>query len=478
MGGAAVALGYNTTAIGTYSLAEGISTNAAAWATHAEGSETTAAGTAAHAEGGGCEAYGRNAHAEGSGTRAYAASSHAEGSTTKAGSVIESGEGESTTGGNCSHAEGAYSEAVTFASHAEGSETKTGGTAAHAEGTQTLAGGRSAHAEGTETKAYTSHCHAEGYRTIAGLIGDTDEESDESPSGGKCSHAEGSYAEATGWASHAEGSYTKAIGLASHAEGEKTEAFGRASHAAGWATKAHNDYQTAIGKFNKASDAANNLKLQDDAFIVGNGSASTPANALRITFEGQIYSAKTAITDGADYAEMFEWQDGNPAGEDRRGYFVTLAGEHIRKAASADGYILGVVSAVPTVIGDASGCGWHDMYLRDEWGDIVYEWADEERDVPETDPETGEERMRAETIRVQRAKVNPGYDPSKPYLPRNGRKEWSAVGMMGKLAVRDDGTCQPDGFCRPNGEGIATAAETGYRVMKRLDENRVRILMK
>jgi len=50
--------------------------------------------------------------------------------------------------------------------------------------------------------------------------------------------------------------------------------------------------------------------------------------------------------------------------------------------------------------------------------------------------------------------------------------------MMGKLAVRDDGSCQPNGFCRPNGEGIAMAAEAGFSVMKRLADNRIQIVMK
>ena len=29
-------------------------------------------------------------------------------------------------------------------------------------------------------------------------------------------------------------------------------------------------------------------------------------------------------TPASDYAEMFEWEDGNPENEDRVGYFVTL----------------------------------------------------------------------------------------------------------------------------------------------------------
>ena len=67
------------------------------------------------------------------------------------------------------------------------------------------------------------------------------------------------------------------------------------------------------------------------------------------------------------------------------------------------------------------------------------------------------------------------------YVPREQRPEWSAVGMMGKLLVHDDGTCVVNGFCKSNDSGIATSTTsttTGYRVMKRVSENIVQILIK
>jgi len=271
----------------------------------------------------------------------------------------------------------------------------------------------------------------------------------------------------------------------------------------------------------------------DDAFIIGNGSQSpTPpasairSNAFRITFEGDVHSASNVYTSGADYAEMFEWQDGNAAKEDRVGYFVTLDNGKIRKAAATDGFVAGVVSATPSVVGDTHGCGWKDMYVRDDWGRIVYEWIDVPEEAleidsapiepeeiqlllsagqeagkafaPSTTPEerkeqmkvidehmrrVQEERLRAlqsnpqtPMIRVQQPKLNPAYDPNKRYVPRSERPEWAAVGLVGKLRVRDDGTCKPNGFCKPNADGIATASEQGYLVLQRLSGNIVLIL--
>jgi len=164
---------------------------------------------------------------------------------------------------------------------------------------------------------------------------------------------------------------------------------------------------------------------------------------------------------------MFEWQDGNTNGEDRRGYFVALQGEYIRVATAADGYILGVVSATPSVVGDSQGVGWRDMYLRDEFGEIIYEWTTLEREVS---------GGQAETVREHRPKLNPAYDPTREYIPRDKRKEWAPVGMMGNLIVRDDGTCKPNGYCKVADGGIAAESASGYRVLGRVSENLIRIV--
>ncbi|UKS65537.1 hypothetical protein K6T23_01150 [Rossellomorea marisflavi] len=74
--------------------------------------------------------------------------------------------------------------------------------------------------------------------------------------------------------------------------------------------------------------------------------------------------------------------------------------------------------------------------------------------------------------------LNPDWDTSQAYVPRIKRTEWSAVGMIGILRVRDDGTSRVNGFCRPNGEGMATDSEQGYRVIKRTGPNQIVIILK
>lgn len=188
--------------------------------------------------------------------------------------------------------------------------------------------------------------------------------------------------------------------------------------------------------------------------LIGNGTSSSTSNSYIRYSDGSAVGG-TYSSSGADYAEMFEWQDGNPDGKDRRGKFVTLDGKYIRLANSKDPYILGVVSGNPTVLGDTAEDQWADMYERDIFGTLKYDNSTENGLV-----------------------LNPNYDNDKQYVARGQRKEWDAIGLMGKLVVVDDGTCEVNGFCSTNDEGIGTKAETGYRVMERLDENHIRVLVK
>jgi len=80
----------------------------------------------------------------------------------------------------------------------------------------------------------------------------------------------------------------------------------------------------------------------------------------------------------------------------------------------------------------------------------------------------------------QRQVLNPDYDPEMTYINRSNRKEWVAVGLLGKLYVRDDGICQPGDRCKALSDGTATKSDddTGYYVLSRKSEHTIRILFK
>lgn len=305
---------------------------------------------------------------------------------------------------------------------------------------------------------------------------------------GSYSHAEGNMTIASGQGSHAEGDITTASGAYSHAEGSCTVASGQSSHAEGTSTIASGNYQTAVGCCNVeySSEA-------DAIFIIGNGTALARSNAFRVAKNGTAYGKAAYQTSGADYAEFFEWMDKNKDKEDRRGYFVTLDGNKIRVATPKDTYILGVVSAKPVVVGNSDPDDWHGRFLTDEFGNFLTEWIEEEYTVPEiveveetyTDEE-GNEAVRTVPQIVERTEkrmaesyiVNPDFDPDMPYIPRAERPEWAPVGMLGQLIVRDDGTCEVNGYCTCADGGIATKAESGYRVMERVTDHLVKIIFR
>ena len=209
-------------------------------------------------------------------------------------------------------------------------------------------------------------------------------------------------------------------------------------------------------------------------FTVGNGSSKGTSNVFRVDRTGGIYSSGALNTSGADYAEYFEWADGNTSNEDRRGKFVTLKKNKISIAKSGD-YILGIVSSNAAVVGNAYGDQWQGMYLTDEWGNYITETVEVDNYTENGD---GTKVKSGTTHTETRLKINPDYDSSEKYIPREDRQEWSPIGMLGQLIVLDDGTCEVDGYCTCNNNGIATKSTTGYRVIDRISKDKVLIIFK
>lgn len=409
----------------------------------------------------------KGAHAEGWYNSAIEQYSHVEGKTNKA-------------KGFASHAEGCFSEASGFAAHSEGGSTASGGNS-HAEGDGAKAEGKNSHAEGSQTQAIGENAHAEGSSTEA--------------SGGD-SHAEGFATLAKGFSSHAEGAGTETAegALYAHAEGYQAKAEGLASHAEGLGTIASLNSSHACGSFNKDFSGTNTI------FVIGNGNKNgseiNRSNAFRVTYDGATYGLSAFNTSGADYAEYFEWQDTNPEAEDRVGFFVTLQGDKICLAQAGD-YLLGIVSANPCIIGNADE-DWLGRWEHDDFGRFIQIDVEtpvtelRHKEVPlldENGEPTGEVRFETEEVATGEVihgwdyKQNPDYDSSQQYIERKDRPEWAAVGMLGVLAVRDDGSCQVDGFCQCADSGIATAAEKyipgqTYRVIARVTENIVKVVFR
>ena len=187
-------------------------------------------------------------------------------------------------------------------------------------------------------------------------------------------------------------------------------------------------------------------------FAIGNGTSSSTALCFYVTDSGNVYAAGAYRTIGADYAEYFEWADGNPGNEDRRGMLVRLEGDKIVPADSDE--ILGAVSSRPSVVGNSCEEHWRGKYKTDIFGDYILD-------------ENGERQLSGE------------YDTDMEYIPRSQRPEWAAVGLVGRLIVTDNGECTPGGYITAQqGIAVPTFTETRIRCLKRLDDTHIEILVR
>lgn len=173
---------------------------------------------------------------------------------------------------------------------------------------------------------------------------------------------------------------------------------------------------------------------------------------IKFLLNGNGYFDGVADAGSADYAEMFEWDDGNPNNEDRVGYSVVLTnGNKIRKATSSDaaGNIIGVVSGRPAVVGDTASLGWHgkwetDDFARRKTGDVTfYRWDIEEDGETKTLVHRADDLPSdvtipndAEEIVSEAELISSDYDNTAEYTPRRERQQWDAIGMLGKLRLR------------------------------------------
>ena len=154
---------------------------------------------------------------------------------------------------------------------------------------------------------------------------------------------------------------------------------------------------------------SNSVNHQYLVLSSGNGSAVSD-NEFNFRGDGQAYADGSWNGGGADYAEYFEWSDGNSSSQDRVGYSVSLVNNKIKIAESGE-TVIGVISGNPAVVGDNSWNKWKDKYQRDDYGRYI---------------------RNSDGHRIS----NPDYDDTLTYVKREDRKEWDIVGLMGKLRIK------------------------------------------
>ena len=165
--------------------------------------------------------------------------------------------------------------------------------------------------------------------------------------------------------------------------------------------------------------------------VVGRGtSAAARANAFRVDSAGEIYGAGATYNSGADYAEYFESTDGSSL---PFGTVVELENGKIKVCVNPNNAI-GVISSKPTIVGngdEGTGDEWSNKFLKDEWGNFLYEDYDYDVDVNIKDDGS----LVYITKQGKRRVLNPNFDSLQTYVPRKERDEWNVVGLLGQIRV-------------------------------------------
>ena len=140
-------------------------------------------------------------------------------------------------------------------------------------------------------------------------------------------------------------------------------------------------------------------------------SASNQAE-FKLRTDGRVCADSTYNSGGADFAEYFEWADGNPNVSDRIGRSVVITGASGKIGIATAGQTpFGVVTGIAAYVGDSAGLRWKDKFLTDDYGRII---------------------RTEDGTRV----VNPDWNSACTYTPRSERPEWDTIGLTGKVPIR------------------------------------------
>ena len=178
---------------------------------------------------------------------------------------------------------------------------------------------------------------------------------------------------------------------------------------------------------------------------------------FKVNGAGSVLCDDTFQNNGADYAEFFETTDGNAIA---LGTTVVLENNKVRATTNDDATsaIIGIVrpkteGKASMIIGNSAWNKWEGKYLSDDFGQFIKEeitvtaWKDDagkdhsyETDrIPDgiTAPSdaTVITTEKDGVTKLTRNKLNPSFDKSKTYSPRQDRDEWVVIGMLGQIPV-------------------------------------------
>ena len=191
------------------------------------------------------------------------------------------------------------------------------------------------------------------------------------------------------------------------------------------------------------------------------------------------------------FTEMYEWYVPLTDQERRLGVFVQFSKrspDKIEIYDSPDRHLVGVTTVCSTITSD-DPASWPFAYKHDAVGDYYVKLERLAVGVKQYDQDLEMSYIKTQPYDHYVKVLNPLYDTERKYVKRSNRIEWVRVNILGKVIVRDDGTCVPGEYCTPKISedysecGIATKYIDGmatpkFYVMSRVSDNSVMIQFK
>ena len=211
----------------------------------------------------------------------------------------------------------------------------------------------------------------------------------------------------------------------------------------------HVDFSTGVVHLVGVRAATDSYKFLE--CYSGNGND----DEARLTGAGTLGIDGALTQNGVDYAEYFESKTGNAIAV---GTTVKLDGNKVVACSEGDTPI-GVVRprGVSSTVGGCSWNKWNQKHLRDDYDAYIKEeytqteWEDGlDEDVHpnivsyQTDMIPADKTAPADAMvisededgnKLMRRKLNPDYDESQTYIPREERDEWVIVGLLGQIPI-------------------------------------------
>lgn len=208
--------------------------------------------------------------------------------------------------------------------------------------------------------------------------------------------------------------------------------------------------------------SGDSIVASDNNYVIYNDDAnntdchwvSDTTERMQLQQDGDLTIDGNLSANNFDFAEYFESVSGEKI---PNGTTVVLDGEKIRPA--VDGEVpIGVISATAGISlnggGSDAGNSWGQKYLRDDFGEKIYEeverWSKVTiENVVKKNGKLGKRRRKMKGFSVDtpppkgatkkmvfRQKLNPLWDKEKQYIPRDKRPEWNVVGLLGRVRVK------------------------------------------